>query len=100
MDNALHLEANSQIAWHPEQLATEVDGEVIVMGLVQGKYVGFDEIASIVWRRLERKQSLSELCDGLVRDFEGDREIIRQDIVALLRRLDELGLITVETGRD
>jgi hypothetical protein len=89
---------DTRVKWHSEQIAAEVDGQVVVMGLSQGKYVGFDVIATNIWHRLEQPRSVSELCDGLVKDFDGDTAVIRQDVVELLIRLHELGLIEVETG--
>jgi hypothetical protein len=98
MNSAPRFEPDTRVGWHPEQIAAEIDGQVVVMGLSQGKYVGFDAIATNVWHRLERTQSVSELCDGLAADFDGDLTVIRQDVVGLLTRLHELGLIEVETG--
>ncbi|MEI9996936.1 MAG: PqqD family protein [Rhizomicrobium sp.] len=84
--------------WHADQLTAEIDGQMVVMGLLQGKYVGFDGVASEIWRRLERPQTVSELCDGLVRDFDGDGAVIAQDTIDLISRLREYGLIDIEAG--
>lgn len=92
------LESDTRVRWHPEQVAAEVDGQVVVMGLSQGKYVGFDAIATQVWHRLEQPQSVAELCDGLAKDFDGDPAIIREDVIGLLTRLRDLKLIEVEAG--
>lgn len=87
--------ADVVVGWHPEQVTAEIDGEVVVMALAQGKYVGFNDIASAVWRHLAAPMTVAALCDVLVRDFDGDPEAIRSDVVDLLARLDELGLIAV-----
>jgi len=97
-DNTPRFEPAARIGRHPNQLAAEIDGQVVVMGLAQGKYVGLDDIATTVWHRLDSKPTLSELCDGLVRDFAGDPAVIQQDVRDLLGRLHELGLIVVENA--
>ncbi|MEJ0041807.1 MAG: PqqD family protein [Rhizomicrobium sp.] len=51
-----------------------------------------------IWRRLERTQTVSELCDGLVRDFEGDGAVIAQDTIDLISLLREYGLVDIEAG--
>ncbi len=88
----------TRVKWHADQLTAEIDGQMVVMGLLQGKYVGFDGVASEIWRRLERPQTVSELCDGLVRDFDGDGAVIAQDTIDLISRLREYGLIDIEAG--
>ncbi len=99
MSNTSRFEPDTRVGHHPNQLAAEIDGQVVVMGLVQGKYIGFDGIATTIWRRLEQTPSVAELCAGLARDFDGDPAVIRQDVGDLLARLDEFGLIvTIPDG--
>jgi hypothetical protein len=95
MDQKNRFTPHTIVSWHPAQSAAEIDGEVVVMGFSQGKYVGLNDIASAIWRRLERPQPVADLCDALVRDFEGAPAAIRRDVVELLGRLDELGLLTI-----
>ncbi|MDR3514468.1 MAG: PqqD family protein [Azospirillaceae bacterium] len=90
-----HFEPDTIVAQRAGQLAAEIDAQVVVMGLAQGIYVGFDDIASIIWRRLERPQTVATLCEGLAREFSGDPAVIRQDVCDLLDRLDELDLVVV-----
>ncbi len=87
--------ADTIVRWHPDQVAAEIDGEVVVMSIAQGKYVGLDDMASGIWRRLEAPQRVDALCEGLIRDYEGDPDAIRADVLAFLARLEEHGLILV-----
>lgn len=86
------------VRWHPDQVAAEIDGEVVVMSIAQGKYVGLDDMASGIWRRLETPQRVADLCDALIRDYAGDPAAIRADVVAFLASLEEHGLIVVDGG--
>ena len=95
MTNQDRFAPEIRVLRHPEQVTAEIDGEVVVMALAQGKYIGFDDIASAVWRRLEAPVTVAALCDGLARDFEGDVETIRRDVIDLLTHLDEFGLIKI-----
>lgn len=83
------------VAQHREQASAEIDGNVIVMGFVQGKYVGLDAIGSTVWKRLAQPTPIADLCGGLVRDFDGDPAVIHQDVLDLLGRLNDLGLLDI-----
>lgn len=95
MDQASRITSDTIVCRHPEQIAAEIDGEVIVMSLSQGKYVGLDDIASLIWRRLEGAQRVSDLCQGLGREFSGDPDTIRGDVVDLLNDLQDLCLVQI-----
>ncbi len=79
----------------PDQITARIDGRVVAMSVIQGKYVGFDAVASALWDHLEEPLRVSDLCRALANDFDGDPETIRQDTVDLLARLEELELIVV-----
>lgn len=87
------------VTWHPEQVAAEIDGEVVVMGLAQGKYVGLDDIGSVLWRLLEQPLPVRDLCDRLAQRYQGDPAEITADVLAFLGDLHGLGLIQI-VGRD
>ena len=98
MNSTLRFELDTPVRWHPEHIAGEVNGLVVVLGMSQGKHVGFDAMATHVWHRLEWTQIVSELCDGLAKDFDGDLVVIRQDVIDLLTQLQELKLVEIGVG--
>ncbi len=65
MQRTGQIGASTRVKWHADQLTAEIDGQMVVMGLLQGKDVRLDGMASEIWHRLERPQTESELCDGL-----------------------------------
>lgn len=85
----------SIVAWSDDQLSTEVDGAAVLMSIAHGCYFGLDAIASDVWRRLEQPVRVADLCGALARDYDGTAEAIEQDVLNLLARLTEHGLIEV-----
>ncbi len=95
MKEQVRLYGHSIIGWSTDQISADVDGQTVVMGVSQGKYVGFDDVASAVWRRIEQPCTLKVLCESLAETFDGPPEQIRQDTIGLLRQLHELGLIEI-----
>ena len=77
----------TQIARSPAVLAAEVDGEVVMMSIEQGRYFGLDDIASDIWKRIEPPCPFGELVDRLAADYEAERETIARDVRALLERM-------------
>jgi hypothetical protein len=88
------------VAWHPEQITAAVDGEVIVMGLIRGQYVGLDDVGSILWKLLEQPQTIRGLCDDLGQRFQGDPGVILADVTAFLTELQDLDLIQAVDAAD
>ena len=77
----------------PEIIATEVDGELVLMSIEDGKYFGLDAIGSEIWRRLEVPKSVEALCGELKAHFEGDAATIERDTMAFLDQLSDSGLV-------
>jgi hypothetical protein len=98
MNNALRFESDTSVRWHSSHIAAEVNGLVVALSTSQGKYIGFDAMATQVWHQLEGTPTISELCDGLAQEFAGDRAVIVKDVVELLTQLHEWRLIELGVG--
>jgi len=92
------FDPDTRVVWNPDHLAAEIDGQVVVMSLAQGKYIGLNDMATTIWRRLEHPKSVSDLVGDLVRDFDGDAIEIQRDSLDLLGHLYEVGLIQIDTN--
>jgi hypothetical protein len=77
----------TSIARSPSVLAAEVDGEIVMMSIEKGCYFGLDDIASDIWKRIEPACTFAALIDGLVADYDSDRETIARDVRSLLETM-------------
>jgi hypothetical protein len=68
----------------PSILTAEVDGEIVMMSIEQGRYFGLDHIGSDIWKRIEPPCSFATLIDGLAADYEADRTTIVTEVQSLL----------------
>src|SRR2546422_8565658 len=75
------------ISRSPSVLTAEVDGEVVMMSIEQGRYFGLDDIGSDIWKRIEPPCSFATLVDRLVADYDAERATIAADVQALLGRM-------------
>jgi len=79
-----------------QQIASNVGGEVVILNHNKGEYYGLDEVGARVWSSLEEKpQSLDELCDAVLEDYDIDKETCLNDINALLKDLISEKLVEV-----
>jgi hypothetical protein len=76
-----------------EAIATEIDGEIVLIHIEDGKYFGLDPVGSEIWRRLETPKRVDALCDELKAHFEGDPNMIEREALAFLDQLSESRLL-------
>jgi hypothetical protein len=81
------LDLNSRVARSKEVLASEVDGEVVMMSIEQGNYSGLDGIGSEIWKLLEKPMPVSEICETMMARYEVERDVCEKDVLAFLSDL-------------
>jgi hypothetical protein len=85
--------ATTMISRSPSVLTAEVDGEIVMMSIEQGRYFGLDDIGSDIWKRIEPPCSFGALIDGLAADYEADRATISTDVQNLLGLMAEQDVV-------
>jgi hypothetical protein len=89
------IKLSDRVRWSERQIAAEVGGQVVLLSLSQSNYCGLDDIASDVWRRIERPVTVASLCRDLELAYEAGPETIARDVLALLEQMREQGVIDV-----
>ncbi|MGB4336775.1 MAG: PqqD family peptide modification chaperone [Chromatiaceae bacterium] len=85
----------SRVRQHPDQIAAEADGEVLMMHVESGNYYGLDEVASFIWSRLETPPTIGELCAAIQAEFDVDEERCVADTLNFLQGMIADGLAQV-----
>ena len=89
------LQLDSIVARSQELVASNLDGEVVMMSIENGKYYGLDAIASQIWTLLENPSSIRALCDQLLPQYNVEREQGEQDVLAFCQQAQEQNIIRV-----
>jgi len=79
-----------------EQASADVSDEVVVVNLSSGRYYGLDPVGARVWDLLRTKRRVEEIRDALLDEYDVDRETCGRDLLALIGRLAEAGLVEVK----
>lgn len=95
MSTASNIRLTSVVAQSREPIATQIDGEVVMVSVEQGNYYGLDVIGSRIWELLEQPCSVATLCDRLQQEFTVDRLTCEQDVLEFLAKLAAEKLIRV-----
>jgi hypothetical protein len=76
-------------------LATELDGELVLMSIEHGAYFGLEKTARRIWDLLEEPQVVEALCARLSGEYNVARETCEPDILRFLEQLHAESLIVV-----
>ena len=76
-------------------LATEVDGDIVMLSLRTNRYYGMKEIGGRIWDLLETPITPDALIEVLIAEYMVDREICERDTLLFLEHLHREQLIEV-----
>ena len=77
-------------------VCSDIDGEIIMLSVENGKYYSLDAVGSQIWHLLAQPIKLSTLCSHLTDMFDVDRETCTNDVSELLTELANEKLISVQ----
>jgi hypothetical protein len=70
-----------------------VDGEMIVLDRQQGLVHQLNKTASYIWEQCDGQRTAAEIAGQLCESFEVDRPTALNDVLEVLKRLQDLKLI-------
>jgi len=76
-------------------MARQVGEETVILHLGSGNYFGLDPVGARVWQLLTEGKTPSEICDGLLSEYEVERAEVERDVARLFQELVDQGLVTV-----
>lgn len=76
-------------------LATQVDGETVLMDIGSGKYYGLARTAQVIWSLLEQPLRFEALCVQLQGRYAGPAEAIAADTRRFVDELAQQQLVTL-----
>jgi len=74
-------------------LEADIGNELVALEPAAGNCFGFNEVATVVWRKLAEPTSFDELRDALVADYDVSSEQCSTELKALLDEMKAQGLV-------
>lgn len=81
----------------PDTIATDMDGETVMMSMERGQYFGLGGVGSRVWALLEQPAALDTLVEQICAEFAVPEDVCRADLQTFLGTLVEHRLV-IEQG--
>jgi len=89
------LSLNASVAWSPDVITREVEGELVLLDLQSATYFGLNQVGSRMWALLGDLGSLGKVCEVMEREYAVPRAQLERDVLALARKLRDKGLLRV-----
>lgn len=98
MANSTKITIESIVSVAADQVSCELEGEAAILNLASGAYHGLDPVGLTVWKMIARPIAVSQIVDKMISEYEVDRTRCERDLLALLAKLDERGLLQISDG--
>jgi len=76
--------------------AQEVDGEMVLLDMESENYFGLDEVGTAIWQAMQEKETLQEVLEVLLEQYEVEEEMLRSDLSGFVEKLVASGLVEVK----
>jgi hypothetical protein len=92
------LSVSSSIVAAKDQVSSDLGDEVAILHLKAGVYYGLDGVGARIWDLIQEPRTVEEVRDVLVSEYEVEPDRCESDLITLLQRLADEGLIEVIDG--
>ena len=82
----------------PDQIAAEVDDDLVMVNVETGYYYAVSDVAREIWDAIERPRRISDLIDQLAASHEVDRATCEEETLSFLQNLLAERLLRVSDG--
>lgn len=84
-----------------EIIAAEADQDLVMVSIATGSYYGVSSVARAIWEAIEHPKKISDVVDDLVKSYQVDRDVCKEQTLSFLEMLSNEGLLRVfdETSR-
>lgn len=97
-DTALSLKDTVEVSGNA--IFRELDGEAVILDLDSGTYFGLNSSGTRMWNLLVQQHgTLQRVLEALEKEYEAAPETLRDDLLQLVRQLQQKGLVRVSAVR-
>ena len=73
----------------------DLEGEAVLLNLDNENYYGLDSVGTRMWNVLSSTGSIQEAYDVLITEYDAEPEVLRKDLLELVKDLETQGLINL-----
>lgn len=85
----------STIVATKDQISTEMSDETVILNLNDGVYYGLDPVGTFIWKLIQEPTTVHNIHEAILSEYDVDPARAESDLIGLLTKLSEHGLIEV-----
>jgi hypothetical protein len=89
------LSEASVVAAQADVVSCDLVGAAALLDLQTSTYYTLNEVGSRIWNLIQQPTAVSDICEDVLSRYEVDSRRCYDDVLALLRNLDDAGLIEI-----
>ena len=79
---------------NPDLVATEMNGETLMLDVESGKYFSLNGLGGYIWRIIAKPADIETIVTAVLEDFDGgEKPQVEQDVEKFLTNLVDYGLV-------
>jgi hypothetical protein len=78
-----------------DQVSSDLGDDAVILNLKTGIYHGLDSVGARIWSLIQESRSVNDILNTLLQEYEVEPDRCERELVALLQKLGDAGLIEV-----
>lgn len=95
---SLSINLNSVVVQSNNHVCAEVDGEIVMMSIQQGKYYSIERVGVRIWELVAEPRPVVAVRDALLAEYKVDQATCESDLLCFLGGMLQQGLIELRQG--
>lgn len=91
----MKLTPDSVVVVSRDQMASDIAGETVILGLSAGRYYGLDAVGARIWQLIQTPKAVADVRRIIVGEYEVDPDRCEADLLQLLEHMLAAGLVEV-----
>lgn len=92
----MNITDNTELSRSKNIPFSEIDDELVMMDLEQGKYYGLNSVGSSIWTLLSEPITFGKLCDELQLEYKVERDECQKQVKEFVTQLLKSKLVNVK----
>ncbi len=86
---------NTSVVATKDQVSTNLQGESVILNMKSGVYFGLNPVGARIWELVQQPTTVQLIQQTIINEYAVDPERAKSDVLALLKQLNEAGLVEV-----
>ena len=83
-----------------DQISRDLDGEAVILNMKSGIYCGLNEVGARIWQLIQKPINVKHIRDTLLYEYDVESDQCERDVLCLLQKLVDHGLIETKNGKN